>query len=258
MELSGRSALVTGGAHRIGRAIVLALASRGVSVLLHYHSSNDAARETAREARALGGECWPLAADLAVPAEIERLFARATELTDRLDILVNSAALFQEATLREVSLQAWEQTMAVNLRAPMLCLQRAVPWMERSSRPGNAPALAVNLLDLSSRRAWLGRVHHGVSKAGLAHLTRLAARELAPSVRVNAVMPGAVMPPATLEAESELWQRTLAKVPLAGLGDPAQVGAAVVFLAENDFVTGSILSVDGGESLVSGGAGPVG
>ncbi|MGH7539786.1 MAG: SDR family oxidoreductase, partial [Gemmatimonadota bacterium] len=149
--------------------------------------------------------------------------------------------------------------MAVNLRAPFLCMQAAAPRMregarDRGGRPGPAgvPGAVVNLADLSALHAWKEFAHHGASKAGLLQLTRTAAKELGPHVRVNAVIPGPILPPPGEDPASEAWHRRGARLPLGRTGEPAEVGDAVVFLAASDFITGAAISVDGGERLLTG------
>lgn len=250
MDLRGRVALVTGAAHRVGRAIALALAAEGADLVLHYGRSAEAAEATAAEIRALGRRVWPLQADLADPAAIAALFARLREAPGRLDILVNSAASFKKQSFARITAADWDAALAVNLRAPFLCTQAAAALMAATPRPDDAPALVLNLADLSGIHPWRGYVQHGVSKAALLHLTRIAARELAPGIRVNAVVPGAVLPPPELDPASPLWRRIGAASPLARSGDPALVGRAVVFLAQSDYITGVALPVDGGEHLL--------
>ncbi len=253
MTLHGHTALVTGGAHRIGKAIALALASAGAKVAVHYRSSGQAARETVEEIRSLGVDSWPLQADLANPAEISALFTNLDRTAGALSILVNSAASFQRQPLEEISLADWEAVQAVNLRAPFLCTQLAAPRIRRAAaQRGESRGSIINIADLSGLYPWKGYAHHGVSKAGLAHLTRIAAAELGPAIRVNAVVPGAVLPPAGVEATSARWREVGERLPVGKTGEPARVGEAVVFLASNNFITGELLRVDGGEHLFAG------
>ncbi len=254
MDLAGKVALVTGAGRRIGRAIALALGRRGVGVVVHYKSSRDEAEEAAAEIRRLGAEAWTLAADLARPGEIAALLTAVADACGRLDILVNSAASFEARPFLEIGAEDWDRVMAVNLRAPFLCLRHAASLMGASPRPVGEPALGVNLADLSGVHPWRGYAHHGVSKAALLHLTRVAARELAPGVRVNAVVPGAILPPPGMDPDGPDWRGRGAKLPLGRTGEPADVARAVLFLAENDYLTGAVLPVDGGEHLL----GPVG
>lgn len=249
MDLAGSVALVTGGGRRIGRAIARALGARGARVAIHYRTSRDEARRTADELEAGGGEAWALQADLAEPAEIERLFDELEARAGRLDVLVNSAASFESAALHEIGADAWDAVLAINLRAPFLCLRRAAPLLAAGERRGGKPGLAVNIGDLSALQAWRGYAHHSVSKAGLLHLTRVAAVELAPRVRVNALVPGAILPPPGTDPAGADWRKRGERVPLARTGEPREIGHAIVALAENDFITGAILPIDGGEGL---------
>ncbi len=258
MKLDGCVSLVTGAGHRLGRAIALALARAGSGVVVHYRRSREESEATAGDIRALGRECVTIQADLARPSEIESLFLGVAERFGRLDVLVNNAASFERRPFDEISLEEWDRVMAVNLRAPFLCSQHASRLMRGVERPMSdgepgAPGLIVNLGDLSGLRPWVGYAHHGVSKAGLLHLTRVTARELGPAVRANAVVPGPILPPPGEDLEGPEWKRRGTRLPLGRTGEPAQIGDTVVFLAENDFVTGEMIVVDGGESLIAGG-----
>ncbi len=251
MDLKGRVALVTGGARRLGRGIALALARAGSDVVIHYRGSREEAEQTAGDISALGVEAHLAQADLGLPAEIERLFIDLRDRIGRLDILVNSAAGFESCPFEELSAALWDRVMALNLRAPFLCSQQAARWMKESVLRGRGAGLIVNLGDLSGVNPWLGYAAHGVSKAALIHLTKVAARELAPEVRVNAVIPGAILPPPGVDPDSSEWQKMGERVPARRTGDPADVGETVVFLATNDFITGETIVVDGGEHLLS-------
>lgn len=251
MELRHKVALVTGGAKRVGRAIALELARRGVGLVVHYGRSQDEAQATADEIRALGVPCWLAQADLRQPEEIDALFEDLRDRVPRLDVLVNSAASFESKPFCEVTAEDWDAVLAVNLRAPFLLTQRAALWMRDSSRPEGESGLVVNMADLAGVQAWCGFVHHGVSKAGLLHLTRVAARELAPGVRVNAIVPGAILPPPGVDEDSDHWRETCERVPLRRTGSPELVAQTVVYFAENDFVTGTIVHLDGGERLTA-------
>lgn len=250
MILEDRVALVTGAAHRVGKAVALALAREGARVVVHFGRSRGEAEATAAEIRALGTEAWPIQADLAEPAQVAALFDEVGQRCGRLDVLVNGAATFRKQSFARIGVADWDAALAVNLRAPFLCMQRAVPLFEASPRPDGAPALVVNLCDLSGVQPWKGYVQHGVSKAGLLHLTKIAARELAPGVRVNAIVPGAILPPPGVDPAGDLWRRIGSASPLARPGHPDLVGQTVVFLAQNDYITGAAIPLDGGEHLV--------
>ncbi|NLX09506.1 MAG: SDR family oxidoreductase [Chloroflexi bacterium] len=250
MLLQGKVALVTGGAHRVGKAITLALAEAGADVIVHYGSSDAAARDTVREIEARGGRAAAIQADLHDPAQIDRLFAEVQAQFGRLDVLVNSAASFMRQPFDEIELDDWKDALQVNLRAPFLCTQRAARLMRAVERPADEPALIVNITDLSGIQAWRYYVQHGVSKAGLIQLTRIAARTLAPAIRVNAIAPGAILPPPHMDPAGDAWQRLGERVPLQRTGHPRFIGQTVVFLAHNDYITGAVIPVDGGEHLI--------
>lgn len=258
MQLTDTVALVTGAGHRLGRAIALGLAEAGCHVMVHFGRSDEDAEETARRIRLGGREAETASADLADPQAIESLFERIEARFGRLDVLVNSAATFERSPFEAITADAWDAVHRVNLRAPFLCTRRAASLMRASERrsegdEGDAPAAVVNLADLAGVTTWRGYAHHGVSKAGLLHLTRVSARELAPEVRVNAIVPGPILPPPGESRESASWRAKGARVPMAKPGEPAHVAGAVVFLARNDYVCGATLFVDGGEHLLAGG-----
>jgi NAD(P)-dependent dehydrogenase (short-subunit alcohol dehydrogenase family) len=249
MNLQGKVALVTGGARRLGRGIVQALAERGCDVVVHFGRSAGAAERTVDELARLGVRAWKVSADLTRAEEIDRMFAFVETAVGRLDVLVNSAASFESAPLESIGPEAWDRVQALNLRAPFLCLRRASEQMGKTERDADESAAVINISDWSGLQAWPGFAHHGVGKAGLIHLTRVAARELAPAVRVNAVVPGAILPAPGVDPESDEWRSRAGRIPRGRTGEPADVGKAVAFLAEHEFLTGVVLPVDGGEGL---------
>jgi len=248
MKLAGRVALVTGGGRRLGREIALALARAGADIVVHYGSSGEGAVAVADAARELGRNAWAVGADLAEPQAIETMFEAVAELAGRLDVLVNSAANFSRQLFGQVQPADWERTMAVNLQGPFFCMQRAAELMCRGEQPSG---VIVNLADLSGVSPWLGYAVHGASKAGLIFLTEAAALELGPEVRVNAVVPGAILPPPGVDPGNESWRRRGEGLPLGRTGKPEHVTRTVLFLIDNDFMTGAVVPVDGGERLVA-------
>jgi pteridine reductase len=243
-----RVALVTGGAVRVGRAISLGLAEAGYDLIVHYRSSIGPAEEVAGLIEGLGRSCELVSGDLADPDEPVSVVDRARSRFGRLDLLVNNAAGFDTRPLPEVDASTWDQVMDVNVRAPHLLVRAAEDLLRASN------GAVVNLVDLSAFQAWTEHPTHAVSKAALAHLTRVQARALAPEVRVNAIAPGAVLPPDDYSAER--WDALRLRTPLQRLGTPEDVVRAVIFLAQAPFVTGQVLAVDGGRLL--GPTGPPG
>jgi pteridine reductase len=242
VDLRGKVALVTGSAHRVGKAIALGLAREGAAQVIHFGGSAEKAAATVAEVRALGVDAIRCQADLSAPDQIAGLFAAIESHFGRLDILVNSASVFQRADLATLSLADWNATLAINLTAPFLCTQHAVALMRRHG--GGA---IVNISDNSGLRAAPNYPHHSVSKAGLVTLTQVSALALAPDIRVNAVVPGLVMqPPDYSDAQ---WAKLATKSPLQRAGNAEDVARAVVYLAREDYITGTVITVDGGENI---------
>jgi pteridine reductase len=158
-------------------------------------------------------------------------------------VLVNSASVFPEAGLLETDAELWESTMAVNLRAPVFLTKTLAPGMKERGR-----GVVVNLADLAGIQSWKGYAAHGISKAGLIHFTKVAARSLGPEIRVNAIAPGTVLPPESMTEEQ--IERLAARAPLERNGSPDDVVGAVRYLVSAEFVTGEVLVLDGGRLLV--------
>ncbi|MDH5589741.1 MAG: SDR family oxidoreductase [Gemmatimonadota bacterium] len=236
-----RVALVTGGATRLGRHLSLALAAADYDLAVHHHTSADAALALAEEVREMGRRCVVLKGDLSRPDTPAGIIDRVQTVYSRLDLLVNSASTFHAADLTDVGATEWDSVMDVNLRAPHLLVGAAAHLLRVDE------GSVVNILDLSAFQPWTEYPHHAVSKAALAHLTRVQARALAPRVRVNAVAPGAVLPPDGYPPER--LEALRVRTPLQRLGTPDDVAQAVLYLAEARYVTGQILAVDGGRLL---------
>ena len=247
VELSGQVALVTGAAHRVGRAIALELARQGADILLHYHRAGEnTVRDAINELKSCGVAAHALRADLAQPAEIDALFAALSERFGRLDIVVNNAAVFQARNLLDVSLEDWDLTMAVNLRAPFLITQRAARLMARKPIPGGA---IVNICDAGASGPWRKYPHHGISKSALWMLTQVSALSLAPAIRVNAIVPGPVLKTAGRDISDEEWAQVGMRSALQKTGEPEDVARAVAYLCREDHITGALLQVNAGEHL---------
>jgi pteridine reductase len=240
MSPTHQAALVTGAARRVGKVIALALAGRGMHVMVHYHRSESEAIETAEAVASLGVEAETIQADLGDPAAIERLFDRLKSRFGRLDVLVNNASAFQAKAVLDLTVEDWDHTMNVNLRAPFLCSQQAARLMQNNRSGG----VIVNIADIAGQVPWVRFPHHSVSKAGLIMLTKVLAHALAPDIRVNAVVPGPVLKPETMPPER--WEQLGAELPLSRPGHPENVAQAVLALIDNDFTTGTIFNVDGG------------
>lgn len=226
----------------MGRAISLALADAGYDLLVHYNASEGPAREVRDAVEALGRRCVLAGGDLSDPETPEALSETVRHEYGRLHLLVNSAANFRSHHILDVDAEEWDRALDVNLRAPHL-LTRALADLLRASRGS-----VVNIVDHMGLKPWIRYGHHSVSKAGLIHLTRIQARALAPDVRVNAVAPGLVLPPEGIAGEA--LEREVEATLVKRVGTPDDVAGAVVYLAAAPYVTGHILVVDGGGTLL--------
>ncbi len=240
MELAGRVALVTGGAHRVGRAIALALAGAGANVAVAFHRSEDKAAETVEELKRCNVDSEAFRADLAKPAEAAGLAEAVTGRLGPIDALVNSASWFAPDEFPTDDTGTWYQTLDVVVHGPFHLTNAVAPSM--LDRGGGA---IVNIVDLSAWQPWPGRAAHSVAKAALLALTRQLAVELAPTVRCNAVALGPTIPPARFGPDQveRLRRRTL----LGRWSGGTEAGRAVRYLLETDAVTGECLTVDAGE-----------
>ena len=234
-------ALVTGGAKRVGREIVLGLAKKGYAIGLHYHRSAKEATELALELEELGTPVVLLPADLRSPAEVRKIFKQVDQAGFPLKVLVNSAAQMDRKSLTELSTKEWDALFELNVRAAWLCSIQAA---ERMADGG----VILNISDVGAQRAWSGYGAYSVSKAALNSLTLLLAQTLAPRIRVNAVALGLVMQDESMNPKR--WQQLVEKTPLYRAVDIQAVIETITFLLENEYITGEIVNVDGGRSLV--------
>ena len=243
MEIGGKTALVTGGAKRIGRAIALALAQEGMNLLLHYHRSVREVRETREAAERLGVRVSLLQANLESPTEIRRLIRQAFRLSPKIHLLVNNASVFYKTPLGKVREKDWDRLLNVNLKAPFF-LSQAVGLRMFRRKEGKI----INLIDWTAFRPYPRYLPYCASKAGLAAITRGLAKALAPYVQVNGIAPGPILP--ARGSTSGENQKIIKRTPLKRFGKPGDIAEAVRFLVKSaDFVTGVILPVDGGNLI---------
>ena len=243
MEIEGKVALVTGGAKRVGRSIALALAERGAEVVLHYHGSDREVQAVLARIKGAGGRPVAVQGDVSVAADVDRIVETAMQAFGRIEILVNNAAIFYRTPFEELTEEDWDRFLDVNLKGPFLLCRKVGAIMLRQRR-----GKVVNLADIAGQKVWVEYIPYSVSKAGVIALTIGLAKALAPHVQVNAIAPGAVLlPEGTIPEEEE---RAVGRVPLRRLGSPEDIARAVVYLVENDFITGEVLRVDGGQHLI--------
>jgi len=243
MTTDPKTVLVTGGAKRLGRAIVLDLARHGWSIALHYHSSEKEARATAADAQTLGAKVALLKADLAREEEMATLVGRATAELGPLGALVNSASLFENDDWYSVSRESWDKHMETNLRAPFVLSQAFAHQVPREGH-----GAIVNIIDQRVLKPTPQFLSYSLSKAGLKWLTTTLAQALAPKVRVNAVGPGPTIINAR-QSQTDFARQREATV-LGRGAEPQDVCDAVRYLLEADAVTGQMIAVDGGQHLI--------
>ena len=234
-------ALVTGGAHRLGKAFALTLARMGYSIALHYRGSANEAEHTVKEIRALDVDCIPIRADLTVPEKIDFLFSLVDEFKSPLKVLVNSAAIMPVGSPRDLELHDWDSALDLNLRAPFLLAQEAAKRMTTGG-------LIVNITDIGAQKAWSRYPSYTVSKSALESLTKLLARALAPDIRVNAIAPGLVLQSDVVTREE--WDKLVNRLPLKRAAALDEITSALEFLIKNEYITGQTIVVDGGYSLI--------
>ena len=243
MKLTGRTALVTGGARRVGRALTVALGRAGASVVANYNSSGTEADQLVAELSAEGIDASAFGADVSRSEDVHALVEHVRTRHGRLDILVNSASLFESAPFADITEADWRRVLDVNLTGPFLLSQAALPLLRASGH-----AIIVNIVDLSALQPWPSYAHHSTSKAGLLQLTKVMARALAPEIRVNAIAPGTVLPPDGYDGTA--GDGTSDRRVVAPAGSPDDVVKALFYLIESEFVTGQTLVVDGGRMLL--------
>jgi pteridine reductase len=244
--LQGKTALITGAAKRIGRAISLALAQEGVNVVIHYCSSKKQAKKLCAELAEHKVKSWVVKADFEKTKEYDTLIARTLKIAGALDVLINNASIFIPDTLREVDFKTLMKHVQVNAWAPFALSRK----FARLTRKGKI----INLLDSRISGYDWSHVAYILSKHMFSVFTKMTALEFAPGVTVNGIAPGLILPP--LGKNQRYLERMADMVPLKRHGDPSDIANAVIYLLKSDFLTGQIINVDGGLHLMEYDHGP--
>ncbi len=239
--LSGKSALVTGGARRIGREIALELARAGADLSLTYLKSKAEAAQTVQDIEALGRRAQAIECDVRSEGSVRKAVAAAATFHGRIDLLVNNAGVFESVPLDQITLDQWNTVFETNARGPFLMTREAIAHLRQ------ARGRVINIGSLGGIHAWTGHAHYCASKAALHMLTQAMAKAFAPDVSVNCVAPGWIdLGESSLEGAARFAART----PMKRNGTAADVAEAVLFFATNTgYVTGQIVAVDGGLGL---------
>jgi NAD(P)-dependent dehydrogenase (short-subunit alcohol dehydrogenase family) len=250
MEIQDLTAVITGSTGRLGEAIALGLAERGMDCVCHYRVNSQKAQTLVEKIAALGQRAVAVQADLTCEKDIERLFQTAGSL-GKVRVLVNSAAVFERQPLAGLTAEIIRQTLSVNLAAPMLTGRFFTELLEAEGlkhKMDSEPfAKIINLVDVAGQKPWAEYAAYCASKAGLIGLTKALAKELAPGITVNAVAPGIIAASAYLDADEE--KKQLTRIPAGRFGQPEEVVRAIVFLLKNDYISGQVLAIDGGRSI---------
>jgi len=244
VDLTGKVAVVTGSARRIGAVTAATLAARGAAVVIHYRTSEADAQATVARIHDLGGSAIAVAGDMSVARDVEALFDATLSSFARVDILVANASGFRRTPLETLCEEDWDEMLGDNLHATRRPAVQFGRWMKE-----NGGGAIICIADTAAERPWRGYLPYSVAKAGVVALTRGLAKELAPEVRVNAIAPGPIMFPEDYDPAAR--ERELARTLLRREGHPQNIADAVVALIENDYITGVLLPVDGGRSLAA-------
>jgi NAD(P)-dependent dehydrogenase (short-subunit alcohol dehydrogenase family) len=238
--LTGKTALVTGAAKRIGRAIALALAAEGANVAITYLGSQSESEETVRALAAFDIDAFGVRCDLRDPLSIEQTAAAVVEEFGQIDLLVNNAGIFASEALENISAEQWDAMFTTNTRAPFLMAKAAYPHL-RAAR-----GRIINIGSLGGIHPWATHAHYCTSKAALHMLSQTMAKAWAPEISVNCVAPGMIVQGEVEEA----YEHFARKTPMQRNGTAEDVATAVVFFATAPhFITGQLLAVDGGLGL---------
>ncbi len=242
MELNNKVALITGAALRVGRVIALTLAEKGVHIAFTYLNDDEPWQQTLAEIEAKGVKGIALPLDVRQHEQPKEVVEKVVGEYGRIDVLVNNASIWLSSPFLDISYEAWQASLDVNLTGPFLCAQAAAPHMLKQQS-----GLIINITDLSAFQTWPSYAHHAASKAGLVALTKVMAAELAPHVRVNGIAPGTVLLPPNASEEKIQWAEKNSL--LKRVGSPKDVAQTVIYLCEAEFATGAVYFIDGGRSL---------
>lgn len=239
-----KNVLITGAAKRIGAACARLLHSQGYNVFLHYRGSHEQAEQLCNELNQQRPDSAKImAADLLSLAEIQALAQQACLAWGGCDVLINNASAFYPQTVADVTETNWDEMLGSNLKAPFFLIQALADCL--AQRGG----CVVNIIDIHAERGLKGYPIYSIAKAGLAGMTRILAKELAPQIRVNGVSPGAILWPED-ELSSQTKQEILQRIALQRAGEPDDIAKAVAFLCDDaNYITGQIINVDGGRTL---------
>jgi len=245
MTFSGkRVCFMTGASGVLGSEIALSVAGQGYSVFFTYHSSDEKAAQTLEKIRWISPESRMVRCNVAKTSDVVNAFAEFHRHFDRLDLLIASASNFYRTPLPDITEEDWDNLVDTNLKGTFFTLQEAVKIMQRQSFVSRI----ITMTDIAADLVWRNFAPYTIAKAGIQHLTKIFAKAYAPNILVNSIAPGTVTINPEKEMESE--EEMIKKIPLKRLGDPLDIIKTITFLLESDYITGQVISVDGGRLLL--------
>ncbi len=246
MELAGKSAIVTGSTGSLGSELMMALARAGCNCVCHYHKNKKKAEQLVGDIKAMSRQAVAIKADLTEPEQIDALLGEASRYAP-LQILINSASVFERTPLPEISVGQARRVLDLNLTACLLTARAFAQRISKASEDKDAPAgKIINICDVAATKPWAEYSLYCASKAGLIGATKALAKELAPDILVNALAPGIAAWPTETDEEEK---RQLSFIPMRRFAETREIAAAMIFLLENDYVTGQVLNICGGRGI---------
>lgn len=260
-SLKGQKALVTGASSGIGKAIAIALGWAGADICINYFSGQTEAEKTAQEIEKCGSKAFICKADVSSESDVLNMFAQVKKQFGSLDILVNNAGLQRDAPIDEMTTEAWDKVVNINLKGQFLCSREAVKeFKQKKLSEQNVSVAAGKIICVSSVHdiiPWAGHINYAASKGGVLMFMKSLAQEVAPyRIRVNGISPGAIRTPINTEAWNtlEAYQELMKLIPYKRIGEPEEIGRLAVWLAsdDSDYITGTTIYIDGGMTLYPG------
>jgi len=247
MNLSGKIVLVTGSSRGIGRAIALKFASRGAHVIINYVKNRNAAEDVVKRIKIMGRRSIAIKADVSDPQQVRLLIERCINEFGRIDVLVNNAGIIRDRTLKTMSFEEWDSVIKVNLYGTYYCIKETLPYMIRQGG-----GKIINISSVVALIGNFGQANYIAAKAAIIGLTRALAKELAKyNILVNCVAPGFTETDMVQKVPPAILKKIVSRIPLKRLAHPDEIADAVIFLAENDYITGEVIIIDGGLSLAA-------
>lgn len=245
MELQGKRALITGASGRLASEIVYFLAQKGCGCICHYYKNEKAVNQLAQRIKDINGLVWTVQADLTEPDQLNRLFNVPN--AGEIDFLINCAGIFEKQAIEDIDWQQINRIMAINFSATLMLCKTFAERQTNSIPLGGICGKIVNFADIAGIRPWANYSLYCASKAAVISITKSLAKELAPAITVNAVAPGVCTYPDDFGDGEKIKQINM--IPLKRKAQPEEIASAVQFLLENDYMTGQVISIDGGRGI---------